>query len=1120
MYIPNKFSLNKKARILVGLVLGTSVIIAGIFYFREPSSAARNASQSVDQAFSAYISEYSAGILSKKSSLTLEFTQSLKDSSAFGKPVEERLFIFTPNIKGTAYWINARTIEFKPAEDLISGQMYNVTVALDKIMTLPQRLGDFKYSFQVIKQDYELRIAGLQAADVSDLKNQQLTGEIVTADFADDGTVEKMMKAFQQNTDLPIQWVHQNDQNTHQFTVNDVVRTDQKGKLSLTIDGAPIGVDRKQKEEVEIPALGDFQVMQMHIVQTPTQYLSILFSDPLLSTQDFTGMIQIDDLSDLRYVAENNELKVYPNVRQAGNKTITVNRGIKNIQGYKLANSTTRDLVFEQIKPAVRLVSKGVILPSTDGLIFPFEAVNLRAVDLTIIKIYENNIAQFLQRNDLSGNEELRRVGYPVLKKVIPLNTSGSMELGRWNRYTLDLAQLINAEPGAIYQVKLSIKKEYSTYYCDNAPATEQPLVFSPSEEDWDGENGESSYWDSYDDYYYGPNYDWRERDNPCSTSYYTSERTVSRNILASDLGILVKSGKDDQLFVAVTDLRNTKPVMSAEIEIYDYQQQLLNSEVTDAEGTAVIKVGRKPFLLVANYNNQKGYLKLDNGSSLSLSNFNTAGEEVQSGIKGFVYGERGVWRPGDSLHIAFILEDKQHILPKNHPVIFELLNPKEQIDRKIVRTSSVNGIYYFGTSTSEDAITGNWYARIHVGNAIFKKKLKIETVKPNRLKINLDFNTDKLTASDDQITGTLKVHWLHGAIAKNLKAEVEVMLSPIRTKFDQFPNHTFDDPSKSFEPEKEQIFQGNINNQGEATINLDLNKNIDAPGALNAYFSEKVFEAGGDFSVDQFSIPYYPYRSFVGLRLPEGDKRGMLLTDTTQFVDVVTLTADGNLISREGLELEIYKLDWRWWWDQSSNVVSNYVARMHQRLVKKGKLNTVNGRGRASFRINYPDWGRYFIRITDPVSGHSAGKVFYMDWPGWAGRGKRDVPGGATMLAFSADKEAYNVGEDVHLSIPGAEGGRALISVENGSRILEHWWIDTKTGENTFDFKTTPVMTPNVYVFITLIQPHDKTVNDLPIRMYGVVSINVEDPETYLHPQLTMADVLEPGGPGKTKSL
>jgi uncharacterized protein YfaS (alpha-2-macroglobulin family) len=77
-------------------------------------------------------------------------------------------------------------------------------------------------------------------------------------------------------------------------------------------------------------------------------------------------------------------------------------------------------------------------------------------------------------------------------------------------------------------------------------------------------------------------------------------------------------------------------------------------------------------------------------------SRFNVGGEEVQNGLKGFIYGERGVWRPGDSIFTTFILEDKQKTLPADHPVEFELFNPNGQLYKRLTRTSSVDGFYSF----------------------------------------------------------------------------------------------------------------------------------------------------------------------------------------------------------------------------------------------------------------------------------------------------------------------------------------------------------------------------------------------------------------------------------------
>ena len=115
-------------------------------------------------------------------------------------------------------------------------------------------------------------------------------------------------------------------------------------------------------------------------------------------------------------------------------------------------------------------------------------------------------------------------------------------------------------------------------------------------------------------------------------------------------------------------------------------------------------------------------------------------------------------------------------------------------------------------------------------------------------------------------------------------------------------------------------------------------------------------------------------------------------------------------------------------------------------------------------------------------------------------------------MLSFSSDKPLYAVGEKVNLTIPGSDNGRALVSVENGSKVIETYWVETKKGDNNFSFEATKEMTPNIFVYITLLQPHAQTVNDLPIRLYGLIPVQIENPETHLTPVITMPDVLEPG--------
>lgn len=519
----------------------------------------------------------------------------------------------------------------------------------------------------------------------------------------------------------------------------------------------------------------------------------------------------------------------------------------------------------------------------------------------------------------------------------------------------------------------------------------------------------------------------------------------------------------------------------------------------------------KKPFLMVVKSGSQRGYLKLDDGSSLSLSAFDVSGEEVQKGIKGFIYGERGVWRPGDTLFLSFILEDKQNLLPKNHPVQFELLNPQGQVFRKITKTEGLDGFYDFTTTTDKNSPTGNWTARVKVGGAWFTKNIKVETIMPNRLKINLDFKTDKLSVSKKEQAGTLAVKWLHGAIAKNLNAKVEVTLSEMNTGFKNFDGYNFDDVARSFSSEAQTIFDSNIDEQGMAQVLPNIHVSDAAPGMLRASFKVRVFEQGGAFSVDQFSLPYSPYTSYVGMKVPEGNQfTGMLQTDTNHVVKVATVDSDGKPISKSNLKVEVYKVGWRWWWDSYDGDLASYIGNEYKQPVQSQYINTVNGKGQFNLRINRPDWGRFYVCVTDPESGHRVGQTVYIDWPAWAGSSPKGNEG-ATLLAFSSDKKSYNVGEDVQLTIPSGGTGRALVSIESGSKVIKAYWVETQKGETKFNFPVTAEMTPNVYVNVTLLQPHAQTVNDLPIRLYGVVPITVEDPGTHLYPVVKTPAVWKP---------
>ncbi len=1069
---------------------------------------------SFNEAFTPYIGAYSTGKISRQSTIKVRLNQNVVDQEKVGIAQLDKAFSFKPEIEGKSIWIDERTIQFEPSEPLPTDQYFKASFKLgDYLPGLKEDLQVFDFAFETEKQNFDISFAGFENTDKRRLRTQALNGLLTTADYEFSDKVEAMLVAKQEKKTRPITWSHSADGRSHTFRVDSIRRKESASKVEVSWNGKSINLEREGAEEIRVPALGEFSLVDYKTYNNPDQYVTLNFSDPVKKSQNLKGLIWMPDTK-LRFVVAGNEIRVYPTRRVTGEQVLNVEPGVKNILGHKLKSKLSYDLQFEELKPQLRIVGKGNILPkSGTKLPFAFEAVGLKAVDLTITRIYEKNVLQFLQVNDLEGQRELHRVGKVVHTGTVRIDGNKKKNLHQWNQHVIDLGSVINPEPGAIYRVKIDMSRKHSIYTCESEAEAPEESETESSDGDWSSELEveEDSYWDYYEEDDYGSA--WENRDNPCHNAYYTyNSRAVSRNVLASDLGILAKRGTNGEMSVVVNDLHTTQPIQGVELEIYDYQQQLLKRITTGGDGIATTELDEMPFVVVAKNNKQRGYLKLGDGFALSLSKFDISGSRFYKGVKGFIYGERGVWRPGDSIFTTFMLEDKLNSLPENHPVTFTLTNSLGQLVNKTTKSRHLNGVYTYQTKTASSAPTGTYNLNVDVGGASFSKGIKIETIVPNRLKIKIDFGKDFLSQEMEELKGSLGVKWLHGAVAKNLKAQVDVTLTASKTKFKRFSTYQFDDPVRAFDSERQTIFEGKLDADGNAEVPLEIDVEGEAAGILKANFVTKAFEPGGAFSTDQFSIPYYPYERFVGIRLPKGDKsRGMILTDTDHRVKLVTVDADGNPKGNSKVEVALYKMDWRWWWAQDASNATSYNEKFYQEEVAKGKVTMVNGQGSWKFNVKYPAWGRYMVRACDE-GGHCTGQIVYIDWPGWAGRAQKDNPGGATMLTFSTDKKKYKVGETVEVTIPTGIKGRALVSIESGSKVLESHWVTATEGASAkFSFTATEAMTPNIYVHASLLQPHAQTENDLPMRMYGVVPLEVIDPMTELKPKIKMASVLEP---------
>ena len=1074
--------------------------------------------------YAPYINAYTGGVISQNSTIRIELTheQPMVD---LNNELKENPFSFSPSLKGKAYWVSNNTIEFVPEEGTLKpGSLYECTFQLGKFVEVDKKLKEFNFSFRVQERNFTLSIEPLPITDAQP-DEINIKGEICFSDIVKKEEVEKILTVKDgNNKSYPVEIIPTDNLTRYQFCINQVPRDTEDYQLTITANGSPARIDQTQSEEVLIPAKDSFRFLSATRIDEPENGIEVVFSAPLSDTQDLKGLIEIPELSSSVFQIKENRVFIYFEANQLSKLTLNIHEGVKSSQGKTLGTSHSISFSEISLKPQVEMSTTAAILPDSKSLIIPFRAVNLYAVDLSVIRIFENNVLMFMQTNSLASANELRRSGRLVYKKTLWLGKDTSKDIHNWENYSIDLAGLIRQEPGAIYRVILSFRQEYSAYPCGGVDNQEIKFADNNTPDGLMKVSGsalseaDEAVWDTPEAYYYYNGgtmdwsvYRWKERDNPCHPSYYmNSDRAAACNVFASNRGMIVKRNSLNKLWIAVSNILDTNPVGKAQVTVYNFQLQPIGKGETNGEGFVEISSKGTPFIVVAEAEKQKAYVRVVDGEEQSVSRFDVGGKEIQKGLKGFIYGERGVWRPGDTLHISFILEDREKRIPDKHPVALEIYNPKGQFYTKMISTQGMNGFYTFDVPTQAGDPTGLWNAYIKVGGTTFHKGLRIETIKPNRLKINLTL-PKILQSTDKNVTVPLASAWLTGATASKLKAKVEMSLSKVNTQFKNYGQYIFNDPATDFTTIKTDVFDGILNAEGKAGVTLKVPAATNAPGMLNATFTTRVFEPGGDASIYTQSIPFSPFVSYVGINLNQ-PKGKYIETDKDHVFDVVTVNSQGQPVNRSNLEYKIYRISWSWWWENSDESFGTYINNSSITPVASGKLQTSGGKTTFKFRVDYPSWGRYLVYVKDKDSGHATGGTIYVDWPESRGRSNKTDPSGIKMLTFSLDKESYEIGETATAIIPAAAGGRALVSIENGSSVLHREWIEvTNEGDTKYTFEITPEMAPNVYLHISLLQPHAQTINDLPIRMYGIAPVFVTNRQTVLQPQIQMPEVLRP---------
>ncbi len=251
---------------------------------------------------------------------------------------------------------------------------------------------------------------------------------------------------------------------------------------------------------------------------------------------------------------EGNKLRIYPSERHAAYTCVNLDENIRSAKGNTLGENLSFKVDIRPLLPSVEFVDEGVIVPQSGKVAIPFSAVYLRGVQVRVIKVLEKNMGQFLQECDIDGNSEIMRVGRLVALKTVILGQQDDPGLTKRKIYALDITDLVDPEPGAVYRGGAVVRPQpvglpplrrrvADTLSDEQIKASDEALFKS-----------EASRFDNYGSYYYRytdwSGYDYKQSDNPCSGKLlYRQRQRHWQNILVTDIGLIAMAGDEGNLY-------------------------------------------------------------------------------------------------------------------------------------------------------------------------------------------------------------------------------------------------------------------------------------------------------------------------------------------------------------------------------------------------------------------------------------------------------------------------------------------------------------------------------------------------------------------------------------------
>ncbi len=699
------------------------------------------------------------------------------------------------------------------------------------------------------------------------------------------------------------------------------------------------------------------------------------------------------------------------------------------------------------------LGDRGYILVKELAKGLPVRSVNLEKADLKIVKVNDRNLVPQLAQNDLTGQ------GYFYPGKVDNFLDDSGVEI--WSG-TVEL-------PQGTANKSLESQIPLAELGIEPGPGLYLALARTPNAETWD----------------------------PWASQWF----------MVSDIGLTSFQG-DNGLWVFARSLVDASPLAGMEVRLLAKDNAILGTAETDAQGKASFEAaalrgpgGNAPRALLA-YGAAGDFAVLDlSAPSLDLSDRPIGGRTPPAAVEAYLYSERGIYRPGESVYLVGLLRDRDLKAETGLPVTFKLWRPDGVEFLSQVAEEAGGGAHAWMIDLPGTARTGLWEATAHLGPkgpAIGRTSFEVEDFVPPQIEFDLT-TQEKMAAFGSPFTAQIDADYLYGAPAANLAGEYSLIVQEAENPFPAFPKYRFGLVQQQLRPQRSDPESFTTDAEGKASLEVTPETPPDSMAPLSVTLRAGVFDIGGRGVYRRVSLPIEDKSFYLGIRPGfEGESVGEGATASFQ---VIALDRGGNEVPVDDVDYSVYREDYDYiWYREWGEWKARWVVR--DTLVDQGTVFLTPGQpGEIDYR---PDWGQYRLEVS-AAQGEIASSVRFSG--GWWRDPSADTP---DDVEVALDKSSYQAGETARVFVKPPFDATVLITVADASlRMTETAEVSREGG-----FVELPVSaewTAGVYVMATAFPKAPASIAAMPTRAVGLAWLG-RDPAPYrLSVAMELPDQIRP---------